>query len=217
MNAAAKWKNDSPRIGALLLAAGDSSRMGGANKLLISHRGKPLICHAAQTLNNALQEKIVHCARIICGRDSKKIIHAIANANIPRELCILNAKYKNGIASSLQCGLRAMHSENADGALILLGDMPRVSLADIRAIANAFAKTNADIVAPICEGRRGNPVLFSAKLFAKVMQLRGDIGARTLFARHAVVETQASAGVLFDIDSPADLESNKTNELENAQ
>ena len=197
-----------PKIGALLLAAGNSARMGGQNKLLSPWRGKPLVCHAAQTVADALRGGVLQCARIVYGRDAEKTAAAVARESLRCET-VFNSEYKKGIASSLQCGLRAMHSEDADGVLVMLGDMPRVSVGDIRAVVRVFGEDNNAIVAPAFGGRRGNPVLIPRRLFSEVMNLRGDIGARALFADNAVCEAAAAAGVLFDIDSPADREAQK--------
>ncbi len=194
------------RVGAILLAAGSSARMGGQNKLLSPWRGKPLLCRAAQTVADALECGVLHRARAVCGRDSEKIKTALAETRLP---CVFNPNYKAGISSSLICGLRAVRAEDLDGVLVMLGDMPRVSVADIRAVVRVFSENKNAIVAPMFGGRRGNPVLIPHRLFADVMRLRGDSGARALFAKNDICGAAAGAGVLFDIDSPADLEAQK--------
>ena len=188
-----------PKIGAVLLAAGMSRRMGSANKLLQTWRGKPLVAHAAQTLAKAVQDKTIHRAIAVCGADSEKVAAILADSNIS---AAVNPDYAQGMASSLACGLRALNAEDLDAVLVMLGDMPLVSENDIRAVADCFDPSADGIVVPVCRGRRGNPVLLAARHFATLAQLQGDTGARALFAKHSVTEAPASPGVLFDMDSP---------------
>ena len=96
------------------------------------------------------------------------------------------------------------------GALFMLGDMPQVVPADLRALLAAFAAANdrRAICVPVRAGRRGNPVLWGAAYFPAIMQIAGDVGAKHLLATRAgdVIEVPAeSDGVLADIDVSADL------------
>jgi molybdenum cofactor cytidylyltransferase len=112
------------------------------------------------------------------------------------------------MASSLRCGLQALTAtKNVDGVLVVLGDMPAVTIDDIAAVIAAFDGNN--IVVPTHNSKRGNPVLIGRQHFAALEQLQGDTGARALFADSVITEAPASAGVLFDIDSPSALETDK--------
>ncbi|MGI9306856.1 MAG: NTP transferase domain-containing protein [Gammaproteobacteria bacterium] len=191
-----------PKIGALLLAAGISKRMPGKNKLLMPWRGKPLIFHAAKTLAEARRRGFVQQAVMVCGMDAAKTAAAVKDLNLP---AVENARYKTGMASSIICGLDALEAENnLDGVLVMLGDMPLVSAADIRAVAAAFVSAEDGIAVPVCGGKRGNPALFGRRHFAAIRALQGDAGARSLFSQYAAAEAKAGEGALFDVDSESD-------------
>jgi molybdenum cofactor cytidylyltransferase len=120
-----------------------------------------------------------------------------------------NPKFASGLASSLSVGLSAMPRDIV-GALVLLGDMPRIESRLIDALIDAFlARKGALAAVPLREGRRGNPVLLGQGLFEAAMRLEGDEGARKLIGAlnaNDLVEVEASdAGVTFDIDTPEDL------------
>ncbi|MCB1544075.1 MAG: NTP transferase domain-containing protein, partial [Rhodoblastus sp.] len=116
-----------------------------------------------------------------------------------------NADFANGIAASVKTGLAAL-PPGVDGALVFLGDMPRVTAALGRRLIDAFAADpSADAVAPLVAGRRGNPVLLARTLFAAAQALDGDEGARKLLMRPdlRVVEIEApGAAAAVDIDTP---------------
>ena len=126
----------------------------------------------------------------------------------PRRSCSIRTT-PAGLASSLRTGLVAAPTD-VGGALILLGDMPRVETALIDALIAAFeARPEAHAVAPIQKGRRGNPVLLSRSLFGGAMLLKGDEGARRIVAaldKRDIAEVHASGGgSTFDVDTPGDL------------
>jgi molybdenum cofactor cytidylyltransferase len=120
-----------------------------------------------------------------------------------------NPKFASGLASSLSVGLSAMRRDVA-GVIVLLGDMPQVGAPLIDALIDAFlARMDALAAVPLHEGRRGNPVLLSQKLFERAMRLTGDEGARRLIqtlSASELVEVEASdTGATFDVDTPEDL------------
>jgi molybdenum cofactor cytidylyltransferase len=117
-----------------------------------------------------------------------------------------------GMAGSLVAGVEAAGS--ADGWVIALGDMPRVRVETIRAVADAL-RAGSTIALPVdAQGRRGHPVGFASSLRDELLALRGDAGAREVLARHASaihgIETDDN-GIFVDIDTPRDLDSLKGN------
>ena len=116
-----------------------------------------------------------------------------------------NPDFALGLSSSLKAGIRAVPASCA-GALVLLGDMPRVTPGQLDALIAAFAPgAGADIVVPTHQGQRGNPVLWSAGFFAEIGQLDGDTGARRLLRQHAdhVREVDLGTDAIFtDVDTP---------------
>ena len=121
---------------------------------------------------------------------------------------VFNPDFETGIASSLRVGLASAPAD-ADGAVVLLGDMPKAAPQLIDDLIAAFeARPTVRAVAPIRDGRRGNPVLIGRSLFEQAMRLAGDEGARRLLAAlHAgdVAEIASATDVSTDIDTPGDL------------
>ncbi|MFA5663686.1 NTP transferase domain-containing protein [Castellaniella sp.] len=108
-----------------------------------------------------------------------------------------------GMGASLVCGIRA--SRYAHGWLVALADMPFVQGATLRALQQAIER-GADIAAPFCQGRRGNPVAFGAAHRDRLLQVQGDAGARALLRHWAVEHVMvADPGIFRDIDTPRDL------------
>jgi molybdenum cofactor cytidylyltransferase len=113
-----------------------------------------------------------------------------------------------GMAASLVCALS--ETDNAEGWVIALADMPYVQPSTIVALVEAI-RNGADIAIPTYQGRRGNPVAFSRKHLPSLLRLTGDQGARNLIATLPVTElATGDAGIRIDIDTVADLESRNT-------
>jgi len=189
-------------IAAIVLAAGRSARFSqdGRNKLLEDFGGRPLLRRAVDAaLGSRAGETIV-----VTGWDHERIAEALAG--LPATL-VHNPRHAEGMASSLLAGLA--RAGEAEGALILLGDMPNVSSVVIDRLIGAFEETQAAAVIPLRGGRRGNPVLIGRELFPRLSELSGDIGARGLLraARNVVEAEVADDGVLADVDTPDDLAS----------
>jgi molybdenum cofactor cytidylyltransferase len=189
-----------PRVAALVLAAGLSRRMGGANKLLAPFEGAPLI---ARVVDTALASP----ARPVCvvtGHDAGALRAALSGREV---VFAHNPAPEAGLASSLRAGLAALPA-GLDGVLVCLGDMPWVRPAHLAALLAAFAAPERPICVPRFEGRRGNPVLWPARHFGAMAALAGDAGARGLLDAHAAEVCYvpvADAGVTRDVDTPADL------------
>ena len=100
--------------------------------------------------------------------------------------------------------------DNADGAVVCLGDMPLIDAALIDRLIEAFAPDRGHLITvPVAEGRRGNPVLWSRRFFRELMTLDGDTGARHLIAKHAEAVTEVPVegdSAFLDIDTPQGLE-----------
>jgi molybdenum cofactor cytidylyltransferase len=189
-------------VAAIVLAAGRSTRMGGPNKLLAELDGKKLVrIVAEQALASKASEVIV-----VTGHQAELIEQALAGLKVK---FVRNPDFAGGLASSVKAGIAAV-GENADGALICLGDMPLISAQLIDRLIETFAPDRGQLIAvPVSEGRRGNPVLWSRRFFKELMTLDGDIGARHLIARHteAVAEVPVDGDSAFlDIDTPQALE-----------
>jgi molybdenum cofactor cytidylyltransferase len=116
-----------------------------------------------------------------------------------------NPDFARGLSSSLKAGLRAVPA-SAAGALVVLGDMPRITGADLDRLIAAFAEDGGrTIVVPTHAGERGNPVLWPRSCFTEMLQLEGDAGARRLMAGHAGMIREVDLGtdaIFADVDTP---------------
>ncbi len=191
-------QNRAPRIGAILLAAGRSTRMGAHNKLLAQIDGKPVLRHAADALIAAGLAPII----TVTGHMATEIALALKGADMTY---VHNPDFADGMASSLKTGLAALPPE-LDGVVIALGDMPAITAHDIARLIAAFDPGQSrGIVVPRFEGKRGNPVLFATRYVDDMLSLAGDTGARQVILRNAqdVVEVALdNPGILLDLDTP---------------
>ena len=194
-------------VAAILLAAGSASRFraagGGASKLVAILGGKPLVRHAAEAALGSKARPIV----VVTGHERDAVEAALDGLALR---LAHNSDYALGLASSLKAGIAALPA-SAQGALVLLGDMPGVTPTLIDRLIAAFeAHPGALAAAPTSQGRRGNPVLLSRALFEAIAELEGDEGARKLLANAGaaqVIEVEAPGdGATLDVDTPDALE-----------
>jgi molybdenum cofactor cytidylyltransferase len=119
-----------------------------------------------------------------------------------------NPNYAKGLSTSLKAGIGALPSQ-AEGAVVCLGDMPRIDASHIDRLIAAFAPKEGRLIAlPVHNGKRGNPVLFGRALFAEMMGAEGDTGARHIIGTHAdeVAEVDLGTDAIFaDVDTPVAL------------
>jgi molybdenum cofactor cytidylyltransferase len=190
-------------VTALVLAAGQSRRMGQTNKLLAPLDGQPLVAHVVDAALGSRAAEVI----VVTGHEAEAVGRALGDR--PLRL-VHNPDYAQGLSTSLAVGLRALPA-TAAGVLIALGDMPRVSCAQIDRLIAAFAPAEGrSIVVPTVRGKRGNPVLFATELVPEMLAVEGDVGARHLIGSHAerVVEVEMDDDApLLDVDTPAALAS----------
>ena len=189
-----------PRIAAIVLAAGRSSRMGDANKLIATLDGKALVRHVADA---AMQSACVSVT-IVTGHMADGVAARLEGLDVD---IVHNPDFAKGLSTSLKTALAAL-PEDIDGAIVLLGDMPRITAATIDRLIEAYDPVqSALVVVPTFEGKRGNPVLWSHRYFDDLMKIRGDVGARQVMdeVSEAVVEVEMGAEIAFDIDTPGAL------------
>ncbi|WP_378942717.1 NTP transferase domain-containing protein [Mesorhizobium sp. ANAO-SY3R2] len=186
-----------PKVHAVLLAAGRSSRMGGPNKLMALFAEKPLV---RLTAERVLASKAAG-AVVVTGHQAVRIRGALEGLDIP---VAHNADFASGLASSLKAGIAAL-PEDAAGALVVLGDMPEVLTADLDRLIAAFERAEGrSVVRATHDGRHGNPVVLPRSLFAAVAHLEGDTGARHLVEAEGtdVIDVEIGQGAAVDVDTP---------------
>jgi molybdenum cofactor cytidylyltransferase len=185
------------RVAAVVLAAGRSTRMGPQNKLLADLAGTPMVRRVAQTALASRARPVL----VVTGHMAAEVGAALAGLDVG---LVANPDYATGLASSLKAGIRAVPA-GCDGALVLLGDMPRIAAEHIDRVIDAFAAAPDAVVVPVHEGRQGNPVLWPRRCFPELLQLAGDAGARRLIAAHRdhLREVDIGSDAIFaDVDTP---------------
>ncbi|TRC94890.1 4-diphosphocytidyl-2C-methyl-D-erythritol kinase [Mesorhizobium sp. WSM4306] len=184
------------KVEIVLLAAGRSSRMGGPNKLLALFDGKPLV---RRTAERALGSK-ASATVVVTGHQRERVRQALAGLDVT---FADNPDFAEGLSSSLKAGIAKVRAD-AVGAMIVLGDMPGISSADLDRLIDAFRRDGGhSVVRAAHDGRRGNPVLLPRALFPAIAHLEGDTGARHLVEAEGldVIDVEVGDGASIDVDT----------------
>jgi CTP:molybdopterin cytidylyltransferase MocA len=190
-------------IPAIILAAGDSLRMGRPKALLsMGPSGESFLDRIVSVLRDGGVEEIV----VVLGRDADTIRAGVAFGSRPVRF-VDNPRPEEGQLSSLLAGLRAIDRPGVRAALVTLIDLPLVTSDTVRSILTAYRQGGAAIVRPARAGRHGHPVIFDRTLFQELQHADPESGARSVIHAHDAdirdVEA-ADEGVFADIDTPAD-------------
>jgi molybdenum cofactor cytidylyltransferase len=193
------------QVAAIILAAGEAKRFRRSateTKLVAELEGKAIVRHVAEA---ALASR-AHPVLLVTGHAHAQVLGALDGLLLER---IHNRNPGAGLSASLKLAIAAL-PDTVRGAVILLGDMPRIGASLIDRLIDAFDAAPAEplAVVPVQAGRRGNPALIGRGLFAAVGMLEGDKGARDLIAaaRKNILElTDADPATEIDIDTREDL------------
>eukprot|EP00439_Symbiodinium_sp_Y106_P089449 s1_g1985.t1 len=198
-----------PRVAAIILGGGRSTRMGPTNKLTSDFQGKPMIAHVADAALASEADGIT----LVTGHEQDEVLKALAGRPMSYAH---NPDFADGLSTSIKAGVKAASELDppVDAAVILLGDMPLVT-ADL--INDLIAARDPDedryICVPVVGNKRGNPVLWDATFFTDLQNLTGDVGAKALMAENAdlVCEVPATGdAALQDFDTPEALRDHQT-------
>jgi molybdenum cofactor cytidylyltransferase len=190
------------RIGAIVLAAGRSSRMAPHNKLLLADAtGRTMVARVVDAVLASPARPVV----VVTGHAAEAVRAALAGRDVA---FAHNPDHALGLSGSLRVGLDAL-GEDVDAALVCLGDMPLVSPALLgRLIAAHDAEEGRAIVVPTVGDRQGNPVLWDRRFFPAMRAVTGDVGARHLLGEHAESVHEVPMeddAALRDFDTPESL------------
>lgn len=187
-----------PRVAAVVLAAGQSRRMGPSNKLLMTIDGEPLVRRTVKTVLASNVSEVV----VVTGHMDHEVRAALAGLDVA---FVHNPRYAEGLSTSLKAGIKALGPDVA-AALVGLGDMPAVTAAHLeRLIASFDPEAGRAIGVPVHQGKRGNPVLWARRFFEEMQGVSGDVGAKALIGANEslVYEIEfEDTGVLTDLDTP---------------
>jgi molybdenum cofactor cytidylyltransferase len=191
-----------PRIASIVLAGGRSTRYGQRNKLLEMLDGVPLVVRVVHAALASRARPVI----VVTGHEAAAVEHALADLDVR---IVHNPDFAEGLSTSLKAGIGAL-PEDVDGAVVSLGDMPRIEARHLDRLIAAFSpKEGRGIVVPVHLGKRGNPVLFARAYFPELLAIEGDTGARHIIAASAseVAEVDLGTDAIFlDIDTPEALD-----------
>ena len=189
-------------ISAIILAAGESRRMGVQNKLLLQIDSEVLIRKFVKSVSNSLVDAVL----VVVGFEAEKIKAVLHDQAVK---FVENPSYEEGMTTSIQSGVKASSNEST-GLMICLADMPFAETSDLNLLIQAYndyrSTESSLIIVPVFQGKRGNPVLFSEVFRDKILTHKGE-GCREIVRQfpHYVKEvSMENDNLLRDIDTPED-------------
>jgi len=184
-----------PLISVIILAAGESRRMGEPKQLM--PLGKTTILQ--HTVDNFLNSE-VHDVIVVVGYRAEEVISLIADRSVT---ITVNSAYREGMSTSIIAGL-SLISEKTQGIMLALADQPFIDSHTINHLIEAFGAHNENIAIPVYQGKRGHPIIFAIKYKEALLRLKGDIGGREIIGQHPddILEVPVNCeGICVDIDT----------------
>lgn len=185
-------------VSAILLAAGQSKRMGKLKQLMPFGQSTIVGQAVDNLLGSAVDEVIV-----VVGYKAEDVIKAIAAKPVK---LVINPDYEQGMSTSIIAGLNLVHS-GVQGVMLALGDQPLVNSQTINRLIEEFYKHDKGIAVPTYQGRGGHPIIFASKYKKQLLKLRGDVGGRQIIEDHPddVLEVAVdSESIVADFDTTDD-------------
>jgi molybdenum cofactor cytidylyltransferase len=185
-------------ISAILLAAGESRRMGEFKQLL-PYGDKPFVVRCVDNLLATAVDELI----VVTGHRDNDVRRALADCKVK---IVFNPNYREGMSTSIQAGVRAV-AEHSQAILIALADQPQIGTRIIDQVIEAFERTTLPIVIPAYNHRRGHPIILDASLKEEILAITPEMGLKEVVQRHPAeilyVEV-ADDAVLMDFDYPED-------------
>jgi molybdenum cofactor cytidylyltransferase len=187
-------------ISAIILAAGESRRMGRP-KLILDWQGKTILQHVLDALRGSPVGEVV----LVLGHEAERIRGRI---QAPGVKIVINPDYREGMSTSLRRGILAADPDT-QAFLVVLADQPGINPKIIDELILNFRQAfpGKNIVVPVVKGRHGHPVLFGSKYRGEILAIEGDVGGREILAKHPeeILHVQMDTdAMLVDIDTPED-------------
>jgi molybdenum cofactor cytidylyltransferase len=185
-------------ISAILLAAGQSKRMGKLKQLMPFGQSSIVGQAVDNILNSAVDEVIV-----VVGYKAEDVAKAVTAKPVK---VVINPDYEQGMSTSIIAGLKSVHSK-AQGIMLALGDQPLVDSQTISRLIEEFYNHDKGIAVPTYQGRRGHPIIFAIKYKEQLLELGGDMGGRQIIENHPddVLEVAVGSESIFaDFDTTDD-------------
>lgn len=188
-------------IGVVILAAGESSRLGSPKQLL-PFEGQTMIQYVVKTAVDSKAKRVI----VVLGAKADSIA---ANIDNKRATVVINDSWQEGMGASIRTGINKLVEVDPDteGAILMVCDQPEVTSQLINDLIGTHRQTGKPIITCSYADTFGPPTFFHRKIFPDLLQLKGDVGARKILQQHVRdVETIAFPGGHRDIDTKADYE-----------
>ena len=190
-------------ISAVILAAGESKRMGKQNKLLLPVAGEALLIKLIKSVCDSDVGQVI----VVIGHEAEKIRRKLNNFPLS---FVYNPKFSEGKTTSIKSGLKEV-SPDCDGYMICLADMPFINTSEINKLIHAYAQNRIKekrlIVIPVYQGHRGNPVLFSTEFREDILEHKIEYGCKGVIMNNfeSVKEIEMDDdSMLLDVDTLED-------------
>jgi molybdenum cofactor cytidylyltransferase len=198
-------------LSAVILAAGDSSRMGAPKAALVTpDSGDSFIARIVRTLRAADVEDLI----IVTGRHHDAVLEALARDRVmPSPRIVRNPDPSRGQLSSLLAGMDAVLSARTEALMMTLVDVPLVRVSTVIAVIDEWRRSRAPIVRPAIGDRHGHPVIFDRAVFDEIRRAGLDVGAKSVVRahEHEIVNVPVDdEGCVRDVDTPADYDEMKS-------
>ncbi|HET7212784.1 MAG TPA: nucleotidyltransferase family protein, partial [Terriglobia bacterium] len=189
--------SQAPVMAAVVLAAGESSRMG-ADKALLMYRGRTFLENIISVLRDAGITNIV----VVLGHHAELIQQRVDLSSVE---VVVNQDYRRGQTSSLQAGLRVLAPDEPDGVVLCLVDHPVISADPVQKLIQRFRLSGKPVVIPQLNGKHGHPVLLGREVLSQIAALGAEQGADIVIHRYRpqteFIEV-TDPGILIDVDDP---------------
>jgi molybdenum cofactor cytidylyltransferase len=190
-------------VPAIVLAAGESRRMGGRPKATLPiGRGETFLTHVVRTFLDAGVDDVV----VVLGHEAEAVAESFVASGLPARL-VVNRDYPAGQRSSVLAGLATVDRPGTAAVLLTLVDVPLVTAATVRAVVERYRQTDALVVRPASGLRHGHPVLIDRRLFDELRASDERAGIKPVVRRHATRDSDVAVhdrGAFVDIDTPED-------------
>ncbi len=195
-------------LAAVILAAGESRRMGTPKALLPFPAGTPVsegIPTFLEHLMSIAQHPRIGLRRVVLGAHAEEIR---SHGKLDAEDVVVNSEWATGQLSSIQAALRSLPPGDTDGAVLFLVDQPLITAGLVGTLVEQFYASKKGIVIPTYNGKRGHPVIFASSLYDELLAAPAEQGARAVVWAHAneVLEISTDEeGVVLNLNDPETL------------